>query len=443
MESSIYFHNKKHPKGRTMKKRRIALYIFILLISLSLTGCSSKYGRLMSKKAVEKYVQEYLNENSINEEYELVDIIKDNTVRPKQETYLYRSKQRELEFTVTNTLKNEDLYFFQLPIYSPYIWIQYDEGIRNYYHDGIINILKESPYISPSSLEREWYGIIPNSFYFDIENYEQLSDVLDSAAQISKLCKEEQNYHTRAWLEMHRICELKINWAERDEKDPNSHTHYQANFPYIYITGYEDADGFKKKLITSYTQNMLNGLIPWDDKVPQSLIDSVHQETLDKTYINEQLMTNDMADINEFGYYNGFKDVFCAKFDYEFDSYMYILDVGVSPEKCNPHPFKVFVSAAGGTGGDQYDQGRLEWTIGEDNFVLETKMNKRFQSIEEVHVWKNDKELDLNINYRAGATYLVKVPVEDIAQMFDLSYEIDTDNSEIRFFSNSKDVIGR
>ncbi|MCR5604891.1 MAG: hypothetical protein K6G27_14480 [Lachnospiraceae bacterium] len=68
-------------EGRKEAIMKYGVLLLLVILASVLTGCSSKYGCLRSRNAVEKYVKEQVPV----EEYELVDIIKDDTKRPRSE----------------------------------------------------------------------------------------------------------------------------------------------------------------------------------------------------------------------------------------------------------------------------------------------------------------------------------------------------------------------
>ena len=58
-----------------------------------------------------------------------------------------------------------------------------------------------------------------NTFW--IEDYDQLTEAIDSIVQISKLYEDEHIYHEKYWTDTYdgRLCELQVIWTEKEENE--------------------------------------------------------------------------------------------------------------------------------------------------------------------------------------------------------------------------------
>lgn len=406
--------------------------MLIGLCSFFMTGCTTETGKIPSKSDVLKEVSEV----APTEQYELDHVDKRNTT-PREAEYFFQSKERDLEFTALSTLQQISGYFGTWPFYNKRVYVNYVECVHMLYYDETMQILNSSSYYSPDKNKVDWSSYAARNMRFDIDHYSDVESVAKTLAAISDLYSAELQYNTEEWVKEYPLINVHVKWFTHDEELSKTYK-YGETVKAFDITGLDDYDYFLRQLQIGYAKLMRDELIPYDEDMPQSVMDELHADKLDYIYVNDRLMEDGMANSTIDGHYNDGRDVFTASYSYDYDCYLIRIDVGSVEEKCNPHPFPAYIKAAGGSGGDVFKSSKQSWTIGNDSFELESTWDKKKGIISDVVVKKNGKLLDvrpLTGNSFAGATYNVAYTVDDIAQLFDLDYEIDEEQGAIYFRS--------
>lgn len=389
-------------------------------------GCSSIDGDIPKKKEVLRAVKQEVP----SEKFTLEQVDKRNT-RPKEAEYFFKTKERGIEFQALSTLTERNS-FGSLVYYAPVITVNYAASVHNLYREEAIKIMVASPYYNSLYEDFTWEQNSDKTCRFDIDSYEDIEGVAETIVQLSQLYRAEENYNDKDWMRKYPLLTATVKYCpDREDKHPLGITLFK-------ITGYEDFATVKHEIELQYAIKMQKEEIPYDEAVPQHVKDLIHKDMISNIYVNGRKMEDDMANSKIEGHYNNGKNIFAAYYNYDMNAYTFKLDVGINEEKCNPHPLQAYVQAVDGTGGDQFGNKSFSWTIGEDKFTLKTTADKDTKRIQSVEVKKNGESLPVTPcldTDTVGYTYLAVFTIDDIAAMFNLSYEIDEENDTIFFKS--------
>lgn len=446
--------------NRGILYKRCTIYCCCLLfvfVSIVLSGCGSKYDEQAEVVSGEHYTlkkvpldsNELASENDVNrivekhvmgENVELVE--KWNDIGG--ELYQYVSTDRELSFTVYNTLRG----YGGMPNGGVSKLIQtinvnYSEGIMNFYSNDIRNVLENSSY----RFEPRKNNFDYNIYYKD---FSELKDISNIVIKINDIYKQELIYNSKEWLEKYPVCRIYIRFI-----DPNTNDDYPT--AYVDITGDWDENRLYTYLSSEHCKDNANGLIV-DSTIPDEYLDDTHRSVLYNIYI-EDINISDTAFYKRYTHsgakriHGASENAFYSSVYYEpWDTYLILLDVG--PIYAG-NKWELITGVYLEELADSYDYYRgdknseFNWTIGDDKWKIVTEIckekNDAFPSNHycfDFSLLKNDVNQEIPYVKKCDGIGIdletVGIPVGEFAKMFNLTYEIDekSDDGYIYFRRN-------
>lgn len=389
------------------------LFLFLVMFMFTLTACTNIDGDLASKAKVSKQVAAEV----VNEEYEFVSVEHYDDERPKRDVYTYRSKERDMTFEVLSTLREINIDGSVLG-YSRYIHVGYVEAVQNQYADQMEEIL--------GGFEKNKFGDL---LY---ESFDDLVDVAKTYEKLSDVYKAELAYNTAEWMDEHPLCKLSFSHERSDYEGfylsvfgygINGHLTY--DYIYGYIT-YKHAEAVKSGEIV-------------DETMPEEQLQRLHSVELRRVCYNYD-------NLAEIACEKAFKDrlknnmdsAYYSLYYYPWDTYVIILDCGLTDEDYAPKCMETYGDAFGFDCEVLSKKGQINWRYEGSDYQLTAKDDDR-NYITEFKITKDG--VDLNMPYitcrseisPVGASYVVGIPVERFAELFHKDYVIDEDNSTVMF----------
>ena len=409
-------------------KKNIMAAVCVMLAACVLTGCSGAKGKVAPQSEVDAKVALTVPSEAYTffyaEEY-------DNEL-PKKVEYFYISNERELVFKGTSTLKK--MYFQQsgeLPFYEQSVDVDYLLQVQNLYNAKALAILSESPLICVRET-RSWSDVKETATVFNydlqIEKYADIDECAKVIGQLQSLYSAEQQFNTQQWVSNHPLMKVRMLM---DDDEGNTKL-----IGIVPINGLGTAEDAYRSLCIDYALMIERELLPEDENVPKEVFDVLRMDNIRKAYIGDTKLTDNMANHQVPGFFNNGEEVFLPKYNYDIDSYILTLDCGLSEEKCNPHPLEVYIENAGGKYTGDYATGTVEWKIGKNKYRLEASLSEDGKSVESFVVYRNDEDMEINVitdSDVSGQSYLVALPVGEVARMFEFDYEIDEENLVLKF----------
>ncbi len=241
--------------------KNVMYFVFYFILFIYISGLYKYIPK--SKFAVLHKVKEAV----AGENYELVSREYIDDEYPRTIKYVFQSTERNLEFDAYSTYtvrRNASLNFPGDDRLMSVVLVDYDTAVRNYYQNGVMELVKASPYVDDYQIDKSWEERYSIYYIFDIDNYNQLQEVISTICQVSKLYEEEQNYHDTEWIKENPLCSLEIAIASLEEDG----TKMRKMISEIDITGLEDEKTIVDRINNDYISKMKDGEIPWDPTIP-------------------------------------------------------------------------------------------------------------------------------------------------------------------------------
>jgi len=401
---------------------KILFFLIVLFLTLGISGCSGIDGDLMSKSEVLKQVKRDVS----GEKYKLVEVKHDTDKRPKEDTYYFESKDRDMSFQALSTLRPlgiDDSTFG----YGKYVYTGYADGVHALYRDDIDETL--------SRLSADEDG----QYYY--ESYLELENIIHVIVEADDIYKSEANYNSYEWMKENPVENIKLYYRYSDE---NGETKQRQMFA-VNLDGSCEYEQLYDLCTYKHVNNIINyGLT--DGTIPASEYGRVHAEKLKDIYI-------DSTNVSEAAYEdakqknlinnsreNSSTDHYAAYYYYPRNTYVVMLNVALASEDCAPQLIENYTKAMGIDCTVKYGQGKVEWKNDGKLMQIEAHQDKNKNIIS--CSFKCDGD-DLGIEYITNddslspvrATYLVGITVQDLANLFGLTYEIDEEKGELKFHS--------
>lgn len=224
-----------------MKRRIFLVLTLAVTVSMTLCGCSmvGRFGRIPSKRAVEKKVKEFCP----TEELEWTGQDKESGF-PRKVTYHISSKERDLSFDAVSTLNNWTMFHEEdTPFYTRQVEVGYVEAVHDYYWDDFCGVL--------GSLTGH------NSVFFNDES--EFPAIAKYIVAASDVYAAEKQYNTEEWMKENPIGDVALVWAQYPE-DPQSGKRQRTIK--IDIDGCLTYDEVLERITDAYNEKVRDGSIP-------------------------------------------------------------------------------------------------------------------------------------------------------------------------------------
>ena len=394
--------------------KRAAFCLAAALICLLLCACTGIDGKAPDKKEVLRRVYAVCTE-----EYELVGV-EQTGERPEWFVYTFVTP-RGLTFTADSYLQQVYIDASATNFYTPTVSVNYAEAVRALYSENITDLLA---------------GVKPSGSEAALLSYDGIGALARCVAQANDVYAQELAWNDEDFLRDHPYGTLAVYWypdeASRDSREGG------VRLCGLPIDGLQTEQALYDAIAAAYAQAYVDGRMPDPGDIPDDLLSRTHVSRLTTITLNGREMTYDTAE-NPYASYGLTTD------DYRFSwynrdrgSYMLISDIGfVSDSQSYPLVILEYVAALGG---EYHVSGKgfsSDWTIGGVTWTMEAQYDDGVQGLT---VTRDGVPLAVDyITYdddsTVNAAYCVGIPVEQFAQMFDLSYSIDEENQCLAFFS--------
>lgn len=397
--------------------KKTVITVLMVLSMFCLCSCQGKDGDLYTKKEVINKVKDKIAERH---EFDHVESFMDEV--PKREIYYFKSKERDLTFTVLSTL-NEVWIDSPTGLYQKYIRIDYDDAIRELYKDEIESIL--SPYKGEK-------GLVYKSF-------DELKGISDALCKADDVYVRELQYNSEKWLEINPYATVSMNFMDEE----GNLTHICS----FRIDGGYDEERTYSHLANSHITAIKDGRIN-DDSVPAELLEKGSLSNLKYIYINDVNYSQYVMDaakkddlhnrVNEYDYESG---RYGAYYYSDYDEYVIQLDCAVTDETYAPQYLKNLFELLNIDGEIKYKKGQVSWKYEGDSYEIKAAEDKD-GGIEDFRIYKNGEDLSLDYtqyretNSPINATYLVGIRLSDFEEIFNLRSEVDENEKILYLYSN-------
>jgi len=411
---------------RMLKNSKIS-YLVSLIISAAviasvfLTGCTDINGKLASKREVNKKVHETVT----SEKCQFVSVEHFTNETPKRDVYTYET-DRGLTFETVSTLRPFGIDGATIG-YNQSISVNYESAVHELYIDRITDILGD---------------ILDDRnriYYSDFNEFEKIADLISRADDVYK---EELAVNSSEWLKKNPVLNIRL-YFKGDKYNVNSNDTFIVG---ININGTHDFDELYDYITYKHIDANRNGSIE-DESIPADIVNSTHVERLGKiTYCGNSVSyaayedARDNRLINNTGFDVG-GDVYSSYYYFPWDTYIVILNVGLTDETYAPRLIEAYAKEMNYEYKIQYKKGKVAWQTDNANWVILSEYGDN-RHVSDFKVYK-DKEYQ-DIPYITSdselspihCSYLVGISVDDFANMFNVNYEIDEEEKELRFNPN-------
>lgn len=385
--------------------------IFIVML-LSLSGCTDIDGKLESASRVNRKVATEV----VNEKYSFVSVEHHDDERPKRDIYTYQSQERNLTFEALSTLQSFGIDGSVLG-YKKFVDVKYVEAVQNYYAKEMDEILKD--------FDRDEHGrLIYHSF-------EELERIAEAIFQLSEVYKAELHYNTEEWMKKNPLCKISFCF-ERVECDG-----YYISVFALNVDGTLQCEEVYKYITYKHAEAAKSGLIK-DDSIPEDQLQRVHEASLESIFYNGDNLSKHAVEkaLND-RLYNNIDSTYYSYYYYPWDTYVILIDCGLTDENYAPKWMEAYADAFGFPCDVQYKKGKISWTYESSEYQIIAKDKEKH--ITDFKIYKDG--VDLKIPYitcdselsPVGASYLVAVPIDQFADLFHKEYEIKEENKNVEF----------
>lgn len=404
------------------------LLVFTVMAVMVTGGCSSIDGDIPEKSEVLNEVKKTV----ANEKIELVSVEsysdeRPKKKRPKKDVYYFKSTERNMTFQAESTLKpcgidNAILY------YIPVINVKYSEGVHELYLDRINKVLDKIP--------KDEEGVY---FY---KSYNDLKNIAHILTEANEIYKEELKYNSAKWLEDNPVTRVAIRFEWKNEKGQNEWRVFLDEL----IDSSKSYDEIFDLISFKHTNYIMENNLE-DNTIPEEQLAKYHKNYLKNVYIDkvnvsakgiasdkaEQLVNSAEATLDNRNERN-----YGCYYYYPWKTYIIRINLGLTSEKCAPKLMEHYTKALNIPCEVKYDKGKIKWENGADEWRLEAEYNEK-DSADKVSFYKNGVKQEIRYlkpdgnNTGVGASYLIGLPIDDFAKLFDLKYEIDEKSDVVLF----------
>lgn len=408
-----------------------------ILCSLTLIGCGKRektedeelYGNHFYLKVVSKKSTEYASDEAVKkcvkdhvkkENVELVDTF----VAINGNKYQYRSVDRDLTFFVESLLEG----YGGIPTggttkQRQLVVVNYAQGIQNYYWEQIGDTLEKHQvnYLGKDNSDK---------IQIYLNSYLELKKISKAVCEVDDIYKNETNYNTIQFMKQYPLCDFIFYYKNADKEEG-----YVTS---LEIDGSWSEESLYQYLSSEYARANANGTIA-DETIPKDVTDSAHKDILYNIYIDETNIS-DEAYYARYTYKNAKRmhgpmtDSFysCPYYD-ALDSYLILLDVGpVYSGNEWDLMMDAYLEKLADAPSSYRDKAGSEitWNFAGDAYRISTKNigDDNYGDYEFV-LYKNGVAQEIEIVKRSDYGNMtlgcVGIKVEDFANLFSLTYEID------------------
>lgn len=183
------------------KKIRAITLIAALFIVSFCGGCGEKDGWIPTKSMVKSKVSKAVEKEKYSyERYE--DIESEVPTR----VYYFKSDERDMEFTAVATRTKGWMLGPAENYYEPIVEVNYDDGVKEYYQEQIINVLSKS----------DLYDAKTNAFV--IMDEDDTEEIFDLLVEANKIYSQEEQYNTEKWMEDHPVLMVRVDMEKEGER---------------------------------------------------------------------------------------------------------------------------------------------------------------------------------------------------------------------------------
>lgn len=355
--------------------------------------------------------------------------LEDKSEVPRGVQYLYRSTERPLSFTVLSSLQGTG----GIPGGGSYRQIQcvdvaYAEGLKKYYRDQVDALLAGADF----EVEDRRDFSSKTIFY---ENFEEFEKIAKELVGIDDIYKQELIRYPQEWLKEFPLYRFHMHFRNAD-------TGLATSICCVDITGDWDEESIYQYLLSEHANANANGRIT-DERLSSELSIDSHKDVLYNIYVDDTNISDVVFYKNKT--YNGVKrmhyaseDLFYSAVYYKpWNTYLILLDVG-----------PIYAGNTWETMMDTYlkilsDQhsyfrdekgSKITWTRGMDEWEITTELSKDNRDYDfSISISKNGavqdipfvKKQDEESGFHGMALVCAGIPVEEFADLFDLSVKID------------------
>lgn len=399
------------------KYAKLVLIILAMSAALfSISGCTDINGDLSTKAEVKEQVALMVP----SEKYKLVSVEHDTVSRPKIDTYTYVSTERDLTFTVISTLYPIGIDASTIG-YGKRIDVRYAQAVHELYMDDLEKIFADMD------------GSIEKAYYYD--SYEELEEIAKRLTKADELYRKEEKYNTKEWLKENYLKQLRFSYRWNDsENNEKSETVFSIN-----IDGTIEYDEIYEYITYMHAKAAKAGHIA-DENVPDEVMIRVHELSLDAIMLNGENLTKKAYEKDrKLNRTNSLESYYFAHYYYPWDTYIIVLDVGITGDDYAPQWLRIFFDAADIPYTIKDNKGKVSFSTKEGDWEITAK--KSDDGYISSAVFKlNGKEMD--IKYLSckdkmtpvNATYLIGISIEDFADIFGLDYEINEEGKCLKLW---------
>lgn len=406
-----------------VKVKRILLAAIVSLICFLAVGCTDIDGDLMKEKEVLKAVKEQVP----SERYKFIKVEHHDELRPKEDIYYFESKDRDMSFQAVSTLVPIGLDASTIG-YSKHVNPGYAEGVHNLYIGDMEKVLEVIPKNDKGQ--------------YCFTSYTELEKVLGIIAEADSIYTAEKKFNTEKWMEENPAKKVLLHFNYKDE---NGESKSRFTFT-ISLNGLNTYESLHDLYTYLYVKRVMDEDFS-DPTIPEDAYKLIHAGKLenicvDWSNISETAFVDDKANnlTNGSRDRNG-NDPYSAHYYYQWGTYVVVLNVGLASEEYAPKLMEVYFDTLGVGYEIRYGKGSVKWIYGGDEWAIEAKQDKNHDSTS-CEFYKNGKKQEIKyLTYNDAmspvhATYLVGISVDDFADIFDLEYDINEQESTIKFYSN-------
>lgn len=394
--------------------RRLVPAAMVIATMLALSGCTDIDGDLASERDVLNEVKEVVP----SEGYELVSVDHDTEARPKVDTYHFQSKKRDLKFDAVSTLAAFGIDGGVIG-YNEHIYVEYPEAVREQYRDSIEQVLAPYPV--------NQYGKHQYNSFLD------LNGVADALMECDSIYREELKYNKADWLKANPFGSVMFAYPYYDENGDKKELYTFS----VSIDGTLSRDDLYDQITYDHVRNCVKQGVA-DPYIPADQYSRVHQDRLSIQigYVNVSEKGPEVA--HEKGLYNNIDSAYECAYYYDWDKYVMPLNLGLTDEQYAPQLVEMYCEALGYPYSIEYEKGRVSWSTGSDDWEIRADDN-RHNEITKFDVYRNGTRVAIpcvrtdDNNSPGGAMYCVYVAVDDFADMFGVTYDIDENAGFIVF----------
>lgn len=391
------------------------ILVFTVMAVMITGGCSGIDGDIPEKSEVINKVKE----TAVNEKFELVSVESYSDERPKKDIYYFKSSERNMTFQAESTLEPCNLDGGTL-YYAPVINVKYAEGVHELYLDRINKVLDKIP--------KDEDGVY---FY---KSYNDLKNIAHILTEANEIYKEELKYNSAKWLEDNPVTRADIRFEWENEKGQNE---WRVILNEL-IDGSKSYNEIFDLIAFKHTNYIMENNLK-DDTIPQEQLSKYHKNYLKDVYVNKvNVSAKGLASDKAEHLVNCTERNYGCYYYYPWKTYIIRINLGLTNEKCAPKLMEHYTEALNIPCEVKYDKGKIRWENGADEWTLEADCDEK-NDANTVIFYKNGAKQEIRYlkpadkNAGVGASYLIGLPIDDFAKLFDLKYEIDEKSAIILF----------